>query len=119
MNFNVQELTVIGTLAGAFIGGLFGFLTAWISKRSEERKSSRELMMRVASEQFMHEIDTTVHQPRGGIVHPYQVYLVEMLELGKIANKRVLTKKRVLRLLNRAYRVIDAVVEHAVERSKS
>lgn len=118
MNFTPQELTLIGTLTGAFIGGLFGFLTAWISKRSEERKAFKELIIRVASEKYMHEIDSALKNTGGRLVMPYHVHLVETLQLAKLTNKHFLSKKRIKRLLEKAYRITDVAVEYAKERGK-
>lgn len=114
MDFNAQELTVIGTLTGTLLGGLFGFLTAWISKRSDERKSFNDLVVRVASEQYIHEIDTAVKKPGGDWVMPYQVYLFDILQLAKIVNKPFLRPKRIVRLLEQADRINKAVMDHAI-----
>lgn len=118
MKFDAQELTVIGTLAGAFIGGLFGFLTAWISKRSEERKSFSELIARIASEQYLHEIDAK-QKGGGGYVLPYQVYLVNVLQLAKIINRRRLTPKRLNQFLAEGRKLVDVVVEYSKPNRKS
>jgi hypothetical protein len=116
MNVSPQELTVVGTLGGVLLGGLFGFLSAWISKRSEERRSFNELVVRVASEQYLHETDIAVK--REDWVWPYQVFLIDILQLAKIVNKRFLTRKRIIRLLKRGERITGAVEEHTVELTK-
>jgi hypothetical protein len=114
-----ETLIAISALGGAFIGGFFGFLTAWISKRSEERRSLREVVMRVASEQRLSELSAALQTRGGDVVFSYHVYLMETLELSKILTRRRLTPKKVSRLLDRAYRTIDAVVEHSKQRTRS
>ena len=115
MKFTSEELTLIGTLTGAFIGGLFGFLTAWITKRSEERKSFNEAVMKVALEQHATQIEAA-QKAGGGWVQPYSVYLVTTLQYAKIINKPFLYPKLIKRLLTRADKVIDATMEHVKER---
>jgi len=99
-------------------GGLFGFLTAWISKRSEERKSFSELIARIASEQYLHEIDAK-QKGGGGYVLPYQVYLVNVLQLAKIINRRRLTPKRLNQFLAEGRKLVDVVVEYSKPNRKS
>ena len=112
MNLSATELTVLGTISGTFIGGLFGFLGIWISKRYEERKSFNELIMRIASEQHKTEIDAAI-QKGGGWVQPYHIYLINTLQAAKLVNKWFLTPTRMKRLLRRQSDIVGIAIEYA------
>ena len=112
MQFTSEELTLVGTLSGTFLGGVFAFLIAWVSKRSEERKHYREIIMRVASEQWQHEKDIRVSMKQYAVIPPYDVYLVHILELAKIVNKRKLTPENVVSHLKQSDAVLTAALEY-------
>jgi hypothetical protein len=111
MNLNPQELIVFGTLAGAFIGGLFTFLSAWVSKRSDERKYYRELMIKVASEQWIHQTKATIENG-GGSVAPYDIFLIHLLQLARLLEQRKLSSESVIDALKRADTITQAAVKY-------
>ena len=81
MELTAQELTIISTLAGTFIGSFFTFLVTWVSKRYEERRHFRELMVQVASDQWKHTTEVVGKKPGGGWVQPFDVYLINTRSL--------------------------------------
>jgi len=54
MNLSPAELAVVGTLSGAFLGGFFSAIIAFINRRSEERKHFREIVVKTALENWKH-----------------------------------------------------------------
>jgi len=118
MGFSTEELTLLGTLAGAFVGGLFTFLATWVSKFFEERRHYRELMVRVASENWRHTTEVVGKNPGGGWVQPFDVYLVMMLKLSKLLSYKNLSEKRALELVKEAETITHAIMLHKQEGKK-
>lgn len=106
MNLTSEELLVVGTLGGAMVGGVFGVLTSWITKRSEERRAHKELIMRVAADIFIHQDKAA--QARGGVSNPYHTYLLLMLVLSKFVKKRNLTSEKVEKIINETKEIMKA-----------
>jgi hypothetical protein len=119
MNFTSEELTVVGTLAGAFIGGLFTFLATWVSKFFEERRHFRELMVRVAAENWKHTTVMVSKKPGGGFVQPFDVYLIMMLKLSKLLSQRDISAEKALELIQESERVTGAIMQHKREKKSS
>ena len=119
MELSVQELTIVSTLAGTFIGSFFTFLVMWVSKHYEERKHFRELMIHVASEHWKHTTTTTATRPEGGWVQPFDVYLISMLKLSKLLSRKHLTPEKVLEIIKETEEMTDIIIKHKQKRSKS
>jgi len=109
------ELTVISTLAGVLIGGLFAFLTTLISNRSEERSALREVLIRVASEQHLHQVDKATEGTAPNLVQPFRVYLFDVLVVSRLIGKRWLTPARALRILKRGDEITKAIMKESYD----
>lgn len=109
MNLTATELAVFGTLGGALIGGLFSFITAFFSKRSEERQHFRELVVNTAASHWRNvaEISSSQRMP------PLTDYIVHTVKMCDLALSNKLTAENVKEKLEEISTLMDILTEHA------
>lgn len=110
---NPTEIAVFGTLGGAFIGGLFTAIAAFINKRSEEKRHFRELVVKTAAEHWKNvaEMSTTTKMP------PLTDYIVHTVKMCDLALNNELTSKNVKPKLEEISALMDVLYEHAKSNS--
>jgi hypothetical protein len=71
------------SLAGVVIAGIFAHLNTRETKRSEERRHQRELIIRAATESWKQQMEAyAIHQQP--IVHvPLEVYIIRMVKFSE------------------------------------
>ena len=114
MYFSSEELTVIGTLGGAFVGALSSTIISMVNKRSDEKRHFRELVVKTASEHWRHvaEISTAKTMP------PLTDYIVHIVKMCDLALNDKLTADNVKPKLQEISALMDILYEHAKNVSK-
>ncbi len=108
MNLTPTEIAVLGTLGGAFIGGLFTAIAAFINKQSEEKRHFRELVVKVAAEhwQRVSEISTARKMP------PLTDYIVHTVKMCDLALNHNLTAENIKPKLEEISALMDVMYKH-------
>src|SRR3990167_2055914 len=114
MNLSPAELAVVGTLSGAFVGGLFSAIIVFINKRSEERKHFREIVVKTALENWKHvsQISAATRIPP---LTDFVFHMMKMCEL--VVNKKV-NSKNIQAKLHEISELNNIVAEHSGNVSK-
>ncbi|MDP2231187.1 hypothetical protein [Methylotenera sp.] len=114
MPLTSEELTVIGTLGGAFIVALSTTIISIVNKRSEEKKHFRELVVKTASEHWLNvaQITTATTMP------PLTDYIVHTVKMCDLALNNKLTSENVKTKLHEISNLMDILNDHAKNVSK-
>jgi gas vesicle protein len=110
----VEYLAVIGTLAGAFIGSLSALLITWITKRSEERKHFRELVIKTALEHYKEQVEVSKIQRQTHPVQilPLDIYIIHMLKFSELALIKKIDTSNVEKILAEAEEITNIAIKY-------
>jgi hypothetical protein len=108
------ELAVLGTLGGTLAGGLFSMIVAIVSKRSEERRQFRELVVKAAIENWK----TLYEGAKSGGVSPMTDFIVHASKVCDLALTRNLTAENARGELKKINALMTILHENAVAVSK-
>jgi len=118
MNLTPEQTTLIGTLAGTIIGVLSGFISSLVTIRSQERRDRRELIIKAAVESWKQSVDTVISARRGKI-YGFDVYIIHMLKMAELLDKKKLTPSEVLELMKQADEVTRTIIQYKDSQSES
>jgi hypothetical protein len=116
MELTPQELTIISTLAGTFIGSLFMYLGMRASIKSEERKHYRDIVIKAALENWKASIDSAKLKASatGGpqLAYPLDSFIIHMIKLLELVLNKNLKKSNVIDRLKEVDEITDLVIKH-------
>lgn len=112
MALSSELITVIGTLGGAFIGAASGFGTVWITKRSDEKKSMRDLVVKAAIESW------GLHKATSKVVLPLDHYIIHSTLMFELATRNNLTPQRLKDGLAEISALVEVMSAHAHQVAK-
>jgi hypothetical protein len=112
MNIKPEMLVIYGALigfAGSIVGALSAVLVTLLTKRSDERKHYRELIVKAAIEHWKHASELALKQ--GGYIFPLEVFMIQMTKFSEmVLDKRIASEK-----ISERYAEYDAVVKSLLE----
>lgn len=111
MNLSPTELAVFGTLGGAFLGGLFTVLIAFINKRSEEKRHFRELIVKTASEHWK----LVSEIAESNLMPPLINYIVHTAIMCDLILNKKLDSKNIQTKLKEVDDLMAVLHNHAIE----
>jgi hypothetical protein len=109
MEINAATATVIAAVVGAGVGGFVTLLGQWLARRSEERRHLRQLVIKTAVENWR--VTSDALEKRSFPLFPLDIYVLHMLKLSEILDKRQLTPELVREKLSEVFAVSDVAGE--------
>ncbi len=109
MPIDAPTATVIGAIVGAGTGGLVTLLAQWLTRRSEERRHLREIVIRTAVEDWKY--TSAALEKLGAERHPIDSYIFRMLKLVEVLETPHLTPDVVRQKLQEVHAVTRAATE--------
>ena len=110
-----EIITSLAALAGVFIGALFGFGTAWMNKRYDDRRHRREILMRTAVENWKTTAEIAQKEgerTRQNIkISPLDDFIIAMGLLDDRIMERKLTPERIISALKEIDQIIRRIIE--------
>ncbi len=114
MTIDAATATVIAAIVGAGVGGFVTLFGQWLSRRSEERRHLRQLVIQTAIENWRFTSEaaeklaaTGYHVER----YPLDSFVLHMLKLSEILEERHITPELVQKKLRELYAVTRAASE--------
>jgi hypothetical protein len=109
MAIDAPTAAVIGAVVGTGMGGLITLLGQWLTRRSEERRHLRELVIRTAVEDWKYTSDALekLNLPR----HPVDSYILRIMKLVEILEARHLTPELVREKLREVHAITEAATK--------
>lgn len=106
MDTNASLLVLLGTLGGALIGSLSILTVTWLTKRSEERKHYRELIINTAVENYKEAgvLARTVLEKRPQLSqrhYPLDMFIIHMTHLADLVVDKKIQSSDVKELLSK------------------
>ena len=114
MNLSPAELAVFGTLGGAFVGGFFTTVIAFINKRSEERRHFRELVVKISAEHWKLVAQISTHK----IMPPLTDYIVHTAMMCDLILNKKIDSKNIQTKVKEISDLMRILEQHATEVSK-
>ena len=111
---NSQELLLVGTLGGAFIGALSSIFTTYIIKKFEEKKEYRKILLEAAITDWEKSNEIIIKSGKAKWLMPLDSYIIYH---SKILNA-VLGKKFSEKKLKQIFDESDKISELYQKRSK-
>jgi lipase chaperone LimK len=110
MALSPEELAVVASLGGAVVGALPGLVSSFLTKRSDERKQFKELVVKAAIESWK------THAAHAGTramlpLEHYIIYTAKMCEFA-LADKKV-TAESMRTHLQEVSALMEVLVQHA------
>jgi hypothetical protein len=112
MNYPPELLVLVGTLGASALAVVATLAATWITKRSEERKHMRELVMQGAIENWKLQMEIYKETKRAMRIAPLDVYIIQMLKLSDVLMSQDLTPENVIERLKETDRLTDAVYDY-------
>jgi hypothetical protein len=109
MPIDAHTATVIGAIVGAGTGGLVTLVGQWLTRRSEERRHLRELVIRTAVEDWKYTSDAL--EKLGAERHPIDPYILRMVKLVEVLETPHLTPEIVRQKLSEVHAITRAATE--------
>ncbi len=119
MDISPGLLAVLGTLVGVAIGSGSTLVATLISKRSEERKHLRELVMNAAIVQWKTAIEGVQTSGTGGRILPLSLYIIHMLKISGIISSGKIDQSSVTAALKEADEVFEESLKYVLDKEKS
>jgi hypothetical protein len=114
MQIDAATATVIAAIVGAGVGGLVTLLGQWLSRRSEERRHLRQLVIQTAIENWRFTSEAAEKLAAAGYRvdrYPLDSFLLHMLKLSEILDERHITPELVREKLREVHAVTRAAGE--------
>lgn len=112
---------VLGAIVGGGVAGLIAAISQWLTRRSEERRALRQLVMQAAIENWKHTAEAAKHiaaSQRGGVtVYPLDGFIIHMLKLVEVLDAHRITPEDVRRIMREVQAVGDAAAEEIARHS--
>jgi hypothetical protein len=115
MNYPPELLVLVGTLGASALAVVATLAATWITKRSEERKHLRELVMQAAIENWKRQMEIYKETKRAMRLVPLDVYIIQMLKLSDVLMSKDLTPENVIDRLRETDQLTDAVSDYKRE----
>jgi hypothetical protein len=109
--------TVISAIVGAGVGGLVTLIGQWLTRRSEERRHLRELVIRTAVEDWKYTSEAL--KKLGAERPPIDSYILRMVKLVEVLETPHLTPEIVRRKLSEVHAITRAAAEEIERFSRS
>ncbi len=119
MDISPGLLAVLGTLVGVAIGSGSTLVATLISKRSEERKHLRELVMNAAIVQWKTAIEVGKASGMGGKIDPLSLYIVHMLKISDLISSGKIDQSSVTAVLKEADEVFEEGRKYVLDKERS
>jgi len=115
MDLSATEIAVIAALGGSFIAGFFATINSFISKRSEEKRHFRELVVKTAADHWnrVAEISVATKMP------PLSTYIIHTVQMCDLAFSKKLTAKNIGPKLEEMSLLMDAMLSHSARVNKN
>jgi hypothetical protein len=121
MNLNLPFATFlvgIAALIAALVSSGINFLTAWLIRRSEERRQIRELAVRVAIEEWKWKSNVALISKKGGTIHPLDLYLVHAMYFVRLLGGKIKCEDQLRAHLRKSFSMTDAANQEIEDYSK-
>jgi hypothetical protein len=99
----------IAALVGAGIGFAGNALTTWINRYFDEKKASRELVVKTAWDQWSTELQTRM-KGGGGVLAPLEVYLFHTLKVIDLAAQKNLSNEEIVSEVRKIRELTQAIL---------
>lgn len=124
MQIDAATATLLAAIVGAGIGGFVTLLGQWLSRRSEERRHRRQLVIQTAIENWRFTSEAAeklaASTYRGRVErYPLESFLLHMQKLSEILDERRITPELVREKLKEVYAVTRAADEEIESHNKS
>lgn len=117
MQINPVTLLVIGALisfSSAVVGAASAILVTWITRRSEERKHRREIIVNAAIENWKQVATLLEKSGKPFSMRPLDIYLIHMAATADIIFGKDLSPETI----NKKFDEVDRLLEQVAERIK-
>lgn len=118
MNYPPELLVLIGTLGASALAVVATLAATWITKRSEERKHLRELVMQGAIENWKLQMEIYRETKRAMRIIPLDVYIIQMLKLSDVLMSQDLTPENVIERLKETDHLTNVVTDYKREHTE-
>ena len=119
MDISPGLLAVLGTLVGVAIGSGSTLAATLISKRSDERKHLRELVMNAAIVNWKTAIEVGQASGKGGKILPLSLYIVHMLKISDLISSGKIDRSSILAVLKEADEALEEGLKYVLDKEKS
>lgn len=113
-------LLVVGTLGGAIIGSLSTVFITFITKKSEERKHFKGLVINTAFESWKSNVELSKIQSKNRDVNilPLDTYIVHMLKVSELIFSNKINKTNIEKILNEADEITKIAVDYKIHQDE-
>ena len=108
-----EAIAITGTLGGVLLASLFNVVNSWISKRSEERRQFRELIIKGAIEEWKGITERQLKMSERGYnvtFYPLDIYMVHMTQVCNTCLKSNVSRETLIREVRDAGATLDALI---------
>jgi hypothetical protein len=122
MQIDAATATVIAAIVGAGVGGFVTLFGQWLTRRSEERRHIRQLVVQTAIENWRFTSDAAEKLAASGYPvdrYPLDSFVLHMLKLSEVLDERRITPELVSKKLREVYAVIEAAGEEIRKHSEA
>ena len=119
MNLNFPFATFlvgVTALIAALVSSGINFLTAWLIRRSEERRQIRELAVRVAIEEWKHHAE--LGEKHKATTRPLDLYLIHSMYFVRILGGKPICEDQLRIHLRESFAMTDAANQEIENYSK-
>ena len=102
--------TLIGTLGGAFIGAVAAVSTTFLTRRSEERKHIKGLLVTAAVESWKAEVDANIRVKGAFVGAPVEHYILNFSKIYDRILSRNLSARDIAKELVNIYDGSDSII---------
>lgn len=111
-------IAAIAALIGAGVAGFLQLLSQWLTRRSEERRQFRQLVVQTAIENWRFCSDLAVKEAEANPgtrneIHPLDTFLLHMIKFSELLDERHLTPEVVRTKLQEAQAIINVATEES------
>ncbi len=112
----VETLAVIGTLGGVIVGALSSFCITWLTKKFEDRRHRREVVIHAALENWKTNAEFGKHiaskSGKGVTLYPLDDFIIHQAKLADVLLKKKTTSKELRKALEEDTELRKILVEH-------
>ncbi len=115
-----EILLIIGTLGGAIIGSLSTIFITFITKKSEERKHFKGLVVNTAFESWKSNLELSKIQSKSRDVKilPLDTYIVHMLKVSELVFANKINKNNIEKILSEADEITKIAVNYKIHQDE-
>jgi hypothetical protein len=110
-NLSATEIAVFGTVAVGFIAAASSVITSFINKRSEERKSLRDSVIKTATENYRFIVEKSTNPKH----LPLPIYLIYVSKMADLAFDKTVTAENIKTKLTEISKLVTIMEDHTKE----